>query len=185
MTATHLSVMPEERSAEGTPPILPRRSRAVAVVGAPASEVFAYLDAPARLSSHMAERSWMMGGGRMEIRPDRGGGARVGSEVMLVGRAFGMALEVRVVVTEHAPPFRKAWHTAGTPHLLIIGAYRMAFGLQPDGKASRLEVIPEYALPGGGAWLLGWLFGPVYARWCTQRMVRDAVRYFEVHEVAV
>lgn len=183
MTATRSSAIAEERSAEGTLPV-PRRSRAAAVVGAPASEVFAYLDAPARLSSHMAERSWMMGGGRMEIRPDGGGGGRVGSEVMLVCRAFGMAMEVRVVVTEHAPPFRKAWQTTGTPHLPIIGAYRMAFGLQPDGEASRLEVILEYTLPGGGAWLLGWLFGPVYARWCMRWLVRDAVRYSGLHEVA-
>jgi len=37
-----------------------------AIVRSPVTQAFAYIDDPTRLSSHMSESSWKMGGGRME-----------------------------------------------------------------------------------------------------------------------
>ena len=45
--------------------------------------------------------------------------------------------------------------------------------------AAKLRVVIDYALPDTGAGrVLGRLFGPAYARWCTRRMVDDAIEYF-------
>jgi hypothetical protein len=84
------------------------------------------------------------------------------------------------VVTECAPPRRKVWETVGTPRLLVIGPYRMGFEVSPEGAAgSRLRVFIDYALPTGApARWLGRALGGAYARWCTHRMVRDAVSHF-------
>jgi len=72
-----------------------------------------------------------------------------------------------------------AGETTGAPKLLAIGHYRMGFELSPQGNGSMLRVFIEYALPemAPARWL-GRLFGKRYARWCTQRMVDDAVRHF-------
>jgi uncharacterized protein YndB with AHSA1/START domain len=163
-----------------------RHAEAMDVVRAPVAEVFEYLDDPARLSAHMSERSWMMGGGRMDIVTDGGRGMRVGSRVRLGGRAFGMSMLVEGVVTEHEPPRRKAWATVGGPHLIVIGRYRMAIDVEPQdaslsrGSATRVRVGIDYDLPPRGLGrLLGLLFGTFYARWCTSRMVADAARHFE------
>lgn len=50
-------------------------------------QVFDYVDDHARLSSHMRESSWMMGGGRMDIQADAGNGqaARHGRQSGLRG----------------------------------------------------------------------------------------------------
>ena len=44
---------------------------------------------------------------------------------------------------------------------------------------ARLRVRIDYKLPAKGAarWL-GWLFGRTYARWCTERMAKDAASHF-------
>jgi hypothetical protein len=57
--------------------------------------------------------------------------------------------------------------------------YRMGFEMTPIGDSSRVRVFIDYSLPAGlvGRWL-GCIFGPLYARWCTRRMTRDAVEYF-------
>lgn len=150
-----------------------------AVVSAPADRVFAHIDDHSRLSSHMSESSWAMGGGRMEVEFDDGRGQKVGSRIRLAGRVLGVELSVEEVVTERNPPSRKVWETTGTPKLLVIGHYRMGFELSPRGEYSALRVFIEYESPPGPAvrWL-GRLFGGYYARWCTRRMVDDAVKHF-------
>jgi len=156
-----------------------RHYESKAMVAASAERVFAHIDDHARLSAHMSDRKWMMGGGSMTIELDEGGGRQVGSRIRLAGTVLGVALSVIEVVIEHRPPYTKAWETIGTPRLLIVGAYRMGFELTPRGEHSELRVFIDYELPNGfvGHWL-GRLLGGVYARWCTQQMVEDAVKSF-------
>jgi uncharacterized protein YndB with AHSA1/START domain len=62
------------------------------VIAAAPERVFAFLDAPERLAGHMSKPSWMMGGGRMTVDMDPGGGQTVGSHIRLSGSAFGIPL---------------------------------------------------------------------------------------------
>lgn len=148
-------------------------------VGAPAIQVFAFIDDHLRLSSHMSESSWMMGGGRMTTEFDEGRGQNVGSRIRLSGKVFGIKLEVDEIVTERNPPHRKVWETTGEPKLLVIGQYQMGFELTPQDNGSMLRVFIAYALPKSimGHWL-GRVFGKIYAKWCTQEMVSSAVNHF-------
>ena len=150
-----------------------------AIVQSPVNQAFAYIDDPTRLSSHMSESSWKMGGGRMEVVLDEGRGQKVGSQIRLVGRVFGIELSVDEVVTERNPPHRKVWETTGSPKLLVIGPYRMGFDLSTNENGLMLRVFIDYALPerAPARWL-GRLFGKSYARWCTQQMVDDVVKHF-------
>lgn len=158
---------------------LTHRDESVAIVPAPVDRVFAFLDDHARLSSHMRESSWTMGGGRMEIAFDEGRGQRVGSRIRLAGRVFGIELSVDEVVTERNPPYRKVWQTTGSTRLLVIGNYRMGFELLPRAADTELRIFIEYAFPPRApAQWLGRLFGGYYARWCTRRMAHDAARHF-------
>jgi hypothetical protein len=65
----------------------------------------------------------------------------------------------------------------------VIGAYRMGFEVAAQGSGSLLRVFIDYALPEAvpGRWL-GRAFGRTYARWCTERMVSDAVGHFETQK---
>ena len=154
---------------------LPRHHESAAFVSASAERVFALVDDHARLSSHMTKRSWMMGGGRMAVETDDGGGRAVGSRVRLAGRIFGVRLALEEVVTQRDPPVRKVWETTAPPRLLVIGHYRMGFEITPERDGARLSVFIDYALPDAvpARWL-GYLLGHYYAKWCTERMVRDA-----------
>jgi len=149
-----------------------------ALIPAPAERVFAYLDDPTRLASHMNRPSWRMGGATMRTVLDDGGGQAIGSHIRMGGRILGLELALDEVVTERTPPLRKAWETVGSPRLLVIGSYRMAIEIEARGTASLLRVFIDYDLPqtGIGRWL-GRLFGHYYARWCTKAMVADAGRY--------
>lgn len=139
------------------------------------ARIFAALDDPARLSSHMSKSSWQMGGGKMETTVDAQQGRAVGSHIILRGRVLGIELFVEEVVTAHDVPLRKEWETIGTPRLLVIGPYRMSFDLNGSDGGSRLRVAIDYELPARGVGrVLGLLFGRAYARWCTRRMVKDA-----------
>ena len=146
-----------------------------AVVDAPAEAVFSRLDDQRLLSAHMSQSSWMMAGSRMNLELDASEGRAVGAVIRMGGRVLGIELSLEEVVTERSPPRRKVWQTTGTPRLLVIGHYRMGFELTPQGSSSLLRVFIDYALPEG--WL-GRLFGGVYARWCTRRMVSDAFEHF-------
>lgn len=150
-----------------------------AIVCAPPKKVFDHLDDHTRLSVHMSESSWMMGGGSMQIEFDAARGQKIGSLIRLSGKVLGITLFVEETVTERTPPHRKVWETMGMPKLLVIGCYRMGFEIAPHMAGSRLTVFIDYALPDGAvtSWL-GYLLGSYYARWCSQRMVGDAVRYF-------
>ena len=159
--------------------MLTHRDETSAVVPASVERVFAHVDDHQQLSSHMSESSWMMGGGRMQVEFDEGRGRKVGSRIRLAGRILGVGLSVEEIVTERNPPQRKVWETMGSPKLLVIGDYRMGFELTPRGKDSLLRVFIQYALPptAPARWL-GRLFGGYYAKWCTRRMVDDAVNHF-------
>lgn len=160
--------------------MLPLHHASSGFVQSPMDQVFAHLDDHTRLSSHMSERSWRTGGGRMQTEIDEGRGQTVGSRIRLSGRVFGVELSVEEIVVERDPPRLKVWETTGVPKLLVIGHYRMGFELSAQGKGSMLRVFIEYALPehAPARWL-GPLFGRYYASWCTQKMVDDAVDHFE------
>ena len=150
-----------------------------AIVRAPLDRVFAHMDDHARLSSHMSKSSWMTGGGSMQVEFDAARGQKIGSWIRLSGKILGVTLAVEEIVTERTPPRRKVWETTGEPRLLVIGRYRMGFEIAPHQAGSHLTVFIDYALPEGALtrWL-GYFLGGYYARWCTQRMVADAVRHF-------
>ena len=152
---------------------------------APPEQVFAFADDHSRLSSHMNDSSWMMGGGRMSVVADEGGGQAVGSHIRLGGRVFGVRLFLDEVVTRRQPPFHKVWETVGMPRLLVIGAYRMGVHITPDNDGSRLRVFIDYERPTGRAtYWLGRLFGGVYARWCVRQMLAGASAHFAVRKGA-
>jgi hypothetical protein len=159
--------------------VFPFHAEHSASVAAAPQAVFARLDEHALLSEHMTRSSVMMAGSRMQVVLDERRGKEVGSRITLEGAVLGLPLAVEEVVTERAPPWRKAWETVGTPRLLVIGPYRMGFEVTPEGPAqSRLRALIDYALPTGAlARWLGRTLGGAYARWCTQRMVRDAVAH--------
>lgn len=145
------------------------------VVAAAPEDVFALLDDHARLSSHMSQRSWKMGWGKMETILDANEGKAVGSRIVLRGRVFGVWLFVEEVVTHREPPRLKTWETVGKQRLLVIGGYRMGFTVAAHGAGSLITVSIDYALPATGvSKVLGWLLGDWYARWCTRGMVSDA-----------
>jgi Polyketide cyclase / dehydrase and lipid transport len=155
------------------------RHETSAMVRAPVERVFAHMDDHARLTSHMSESSWMMGGGSMQVELDAARGQKIGSWIRLSGKILGVTLAVEEIVTERTPPRRKVWETTGVPRLLVIGRYQMGFEIAPREADSHLTVFIDYALPQGTLtpWL-GYFLGGYYARWCTQRMVDDAVKHF-------
>ena len=128
----------------------------------------------------MTQPSWVMVGSRMAIEFDASDGRAVGATIRLRGRVLGIPLSVEEVVTEWSPPLRKVWVTTGKPHLLVIGTYRLGFEITPKAQSLMLRVFIDYALPDGpiSHWL-GRVFGKFYARWCTQRMAKDAAAHFQ------
>lgn len=156
----------------------PRHHESSVVLDASPEAAFDYLDDFRRLSAHMEAPSTMMLGSSMAIATDELKGRAVGSRIHMTGRMLGMELSLEEVVTLRNPPFMKAWQTVEAS-LLVIGQYRLGFSLRPEGSRSRLRVAIDYRLPESwpARWL-GWLFGGIYARWCTGRMATDAVRHF-------
>ena len=148
-------------------------------IPAPPQQVFAFADDQSRLSSHMNESPWMMGGGRMSVELDEAKGQAIGSHIRLGGRVFGIRLSLDEVVTHREPPVEKVWETVGAPRLLVIGAYRMGINVTPENRGSRLRVFIDYDLPTG--WLTRWLgrlFGGSYARWCVAQMLAGTSSHF-------
>lgn len=145
--------------------------QAIADVATSADVLFDYLDDQASLGSHMQKPSVMMFGGRMSYEFDEAKGRTVGSVIKMRGNLLGLVLSVEEVITERQPPRRKVWQTRGRPNLLVIAAYRMGFEINPSGQASRLRVFIDYDYPPTiAAKFLGPMFGPIYARWCVNRM---------------
>ena len=159
--------------------LLPHHFETQVEVDALPIEVFDFLDDHRRLSAHMTKPSWQMAGSSMSIGMDEKQGRALGSRITLRGSILGLSLEVEEVVTQYDRPFSKAWETVGSPRLLVIGPYGMGFSVSARQGGSILRVFIDYAPPGAGAArVLGQLFGKSYARWCTQRMVRDAMVHF-------
>jgi hypothetical protein len=161
----------------------PHHAESQGRIEAAPKRVFEHLDDHRRMSAHMTRRTWMMAGSRMDLRLDERMGRAVGSHIRLEGRVLGVRLEVEEVVVEREPPRRKVWATVRQPRLVVIGPYRMGFELQPledqPRPRTQLRVFLDYALPAGAlALVLGPRLGHAYARWCTRRMVADAVRAF-------
>jgi hypothetical protein len=160
-------------------PALPYHRETGAFVLASPDRVFDYLDDPRRLAGHMAQSSAMMFGSRFAVALDEGAGRVIGSSIRMAGRLLGIRLFLEEVISEREPPRLKVWHTIGSPRLLVLAQYRMGFEVVPHGSGSQLRVFIDFQRPERGvARLLGWLFGALYARWCTRRMVRDAVIFF-------
>lgn len=148
-------------------------------VPAGVTEVFDHLDDHRHLSAHMSRSSWLMGGGKMQLSFDAGVGRSIGSIIRLSGTVFGLDLSVEEAITEREPPYRKTWETIGAPRLLVVDHYRLGFDITPTGSGAMLRVFIDYALPRGGvARLCGLLLGDFYAKWCTRRMLADAIARF-------
>ena len=161
-------------------PTLPFHFESDVELNASADAVFSLLDDHNRLSAHMTEPSWIMAGSRLTIELDAADGRAVGALIRLRGRVLGIPLFVEEIVTERHPPLRKVWATIGKPQLLVIGPYRMGYEITPNAQSLQLRVFIDYALPDGSiSHRLGYLFGNIYARWCTQRMTNDAATHFQ------
>ncbi len=149
------------------------------VLNTKVEDAFSYLDDFNKLSSHMEKSSWMMAGSKMSLQLDSKKGQAVGSRVTMQGKMMGIPLYVSEDVTERVPPFKKSWATQGRQRLVVIEQYRMGFELTPEESKTRLKVFIEYSLPSNGiSRILGKLFGPIYASWCTEKMVKDAAHHF-------
>jgi hypothetical protein len=148
-------------------------------LNAGAAEVFSYGDDFSRLSSHMNKSTTMMMGGSMTTSLDAARGQTIGSRVTMSGKMMGIELSLEEVVTERLPPRHKAWETVGSPRLLVIGSYRLGFDVVSKNNASDLRVFIDYDLPPSPAsrWL-GYLFGPIYAKWCVRQMINGARDHF-------
>ena len=146
---------------------------------APVEPVFAFLDDPKALATHMGESSMMMLGLRMSIDVDAGSGRVIGSRVSMQGRILGIRLSLEEVITKRQIPAMKVWETTGTPKILVIAHYLMGFELTRNGASSLVCVFIDYSPPikPPGSWF-GYLLGAVYAHWCTKQMVMGAARHF-------
>ncbi len=160
-------------------PPMTHHDQSQAIVSGSQSDVFAYLDDQTRLAAHMGKRSMMMLGGRMTYQFDAAQGRAVGSVILMGGSCLGLSLAVEEVVTERTPPSTKRWETRGPQRLLVIDSYVMGFVTRGMGARTEVRVFIDYRLPSGlaGRWL-GWVFAPIYARWCVSRMVKDARQHF-------
>ena len=105
---------------------LPHHNESSALVSASPERVFALIDDHERLSSHMSQSSWRMGGGRMKTVLDERRGQTVGSHIRVSGRILGLELSLNEVVTEREPPTTKVWGNRG---LSQTSGYRPV----PDG----------------------------------------------------
>ena len=70
--------------------MLPLRYESSGPVQASPGQVFAHIDDPTRLASHMRKGSWRMAGGHMNTATDAGRGQAVGSRIRVSGRVLGV-----------------------------------------------------------------------------------------------
>ncbi|MDO8715764.1 MAG: SRPBCC family protein [Dehalococcoidales bacterium] len=141
--------------------------------------IFNYADDHTNFSAHMNQSSWMMGGGSMKTELDEGKGTKMGSHIKMRGRVFGINLFLDETITQHEPPYRKAWETVGDVNLLVIDHYRLGFEITPIAQMSEFRVYIDYNLPKSWqtAWL-GFIFGGVYAKWCVRQMTNGVSQHF-------
>lgn len=149
------------------------------MINADAESIFAYADDHANFSSHMNKSSWMMGGGKMETKTDEDKGQKIGSHITMNGKVWGIDLFLDEVITEHKPPYRKAWETVGKVNLLVIDQYKLGFEINSNGDTSTLKVFIDFDLPKSAkTYWLGILFGEMYAKWCVNQMINGVNDYF-------
>ena len=143
-------------------------------------EAFNYLDDHKKLSGHMNRSSWMMMGSRMFTEIDSAQGKSVGTKIIMRGKMMGIPLFVNEEISERTPHFKKTWETRGPQQLVILDQYRMGFLLKLEGDAStKLTVFIDYSIPRSGfKHLLAVLTAKIYARWCTESMIKDAEAHF-------
>jgi len=150
------------------------------IVRASREEVFDFVDDHVQFSAHMAKSSGMMAGGRMDVDIDERQGRSVGSHIRMRGSILGVEIFLDEVVTRHDRPSLKEWETVGTPHLIVVGAYKMGVHLTGDASETLVRVFIDYDLPSGPvAHELGRLFGTVYAKWCVDKMLEGVVQHFD------
>lgn len=150
------------------------------VITSTPESIFAYADNHNNFSSHMNQSSWMMGGGKMETETDEGKGQRVGSHIKMAGRVFGINLFLDEVITQHDPPFKKAWETVGKINLLIMDHYQLGFEINPNKDSSNLRVYIDYNLSQSWkTYWLGYLFSGMYAKWCVGQMINGVKEHFK------
>lgn len=142
---------------------------------------FEYLDDPKRMSSHMGKSSMMMAGSKMEMKVDAKRGKEIGSVISMSGHVLGLNLSLQESVTERNPPFLKTWETFGPQNLIILDQYKMGFKIEKVSEfRSKLTVSIDYSHPGSAfKKVLGKLLSGVYAKWCVDKMIKDAAVYFE------
>lgn len=150
-----------------------------ASIQASSQKVFGYVDDHSSFSAHMSQSSWMMIGGNMDTQTDEKRGQEVGSHIRMNGKVLGIKIFLDEVVTEHKPPFSKAWQTVGDLKLLVIGHYRMGLEISPENSYCKLKVYIDYELPQSfkTRWL-GLLFGEIYAKWCVNQVINGVKEHF-------
>lgn len=160
---------------------LPYHCEETVLIDAPPEQVFAFVDDHNNLSSHMNQSSMMMAGSKMDTHVDQGHGQQVGSHITMDGKVLGIPLSLDEVVIRRQPPSLKTWETVGHPRLLVMGNYQMGFEITPQGNSSNLKVFIDYQRPAGGGWLLGFLFGGIYAKWCVRQMTAGVQAAYDSH----
>ncbi len=149
------------------------------IVGASIEEVFDFVDDHVQFSAHMGKSSGMMVGGSMDVDLDEREGQSVDSHIRMRGSILGVEIFLDEVVTVHERPSRKEWETVGSPHLIVIGSYKMGVHLTPGESGTLVRVFIDYDLPSGVVTHeLGRLFGNVYAKWCVDQMLEGVVQRF-------
>lgn len=146
-------------------------------VPAAVEAVFAVIDDPMRIATHMSRRTWMMAGGTMTTQIDERGGLAVGSHIRMTGRVLGISVGLDEVITQREPPHAKQWATQGTPKLIVIGPYAITVELEPVEAGTSMRLMIDYDLPTRNRWL-GRLFGRMYADWCLGQIVHDVTANF-------
>ena len=111
---------------------LPHHNKSNALISASPERVFALVDDHERLSAHMSQSSWRMGGGHMTTTFDEGHGQRVGSHVLISGHLLGLNLSLDEVVTQREPPARKVWETWCTQRMVNDAVGHLASDANPS-----------------------------------------------------
>lgn len=84
-----------------------RHLERTAFVATEPARLFAALDDPARVGSHMSKPSAAMLGGSMRYELDAERGQSGGSVIRMTGNVLGLTLSVSETVMERMPPVRK------------------------------------------------------------------------------